>query len=418
MGEGMKKVALKTTTAFLFVSLFLGFSSCTQRKNVSTLEINENTRFITLALRAGIYADVIESCLPEFELEHNVKCSVLKLSEDALHKRVATAAVPGNPPMELCMVDGSWMAECTSKNALMSLSQYDYVLDDDIIPATTKICYSNDELYLAPYYGNVTVLLYNKMLLDFTGYDANQINSLEDLLTICTRAKKSRNLGFMYRGDTENNIVVDFLPFLLSYGGWVVDEHNRPTINNMEFINAMYFYKRMISTGKADTKENLIMAIANGAAAMGVAWPGWYTPGKKSACDYIALNGKAASNSPFRNANVYGVWTIGIPANSRFPELSAKLLEYLMDPAVQRKTVDLGGVPCRYSSLCDPEVLEKYPQYGAVCSALEGGIYRPIMENWPEFYTILGEEMRAILENKISVEDGAMKAQRRLETLY
>ncbi len=401
----------------LFSVLFLCMS-CMGNKSKSTLIVNENTRFISLALRAGIYADVIESCLPEFELEHNVKCSVLKLSEEALHARVASANEKHDAPLELCMVDGSWMAECTSKGSLLNLSKYFYELDDDIIPATKKICYDKGQLYLAPYYGNVTVLLFNKMLLKFTGYDVSQINSLEDLYTICSRAKKSRNLGFMYRGDTNNNIVVDFLPILLSYGGWVVDENNHPTINTMEFINAVYFYKRLIATGKADSKENLIMAVANGAAAMGIAWPGWYTPSKKSACDYVALNGKAASNSPMRNANVYGIWTIGVPASTRYPDLSVKLIQYLMDAQVQKKTVPLGGVPCRYSSLKDPEILEKYPQYEAVCSALEGGIYRPIMEGWSEFYTILGEEMKEILAGNISVEDGAQKAQRRLDEIF
>ena len=38
--------------------------------------------------------------------------------------------------------------------------------DDDIIEATKKVCYSEGSVYLAPYYGNVTVLLYNKRLME------------------------------------------------------------------------------------------------------------------------------------------------------------------------------------------------------------------------------------------------------------
>ena len=159
------------------------------------------------------------------------------------------------------------------------------------------------------------------------------------------------------------------------------------------------------------------MAIANGAAAMGIAWPSWYTPNKKSAADYIALNGKAYSISPNRNANVYGVWTLGIPKSCREPKISAALLNFLMDKDMQKRTVSLGGVPCRYSSLKDPEILQKFPQYKTVCDALEGGVYRPIMEEWSDFYNILGEEMKKIISKEQSVEDGLKKAQVRLEEM-
>ena len=36
---------------------------------------------LTLALRAGTYADVIKSCLPAFQQQHNVICTVLEIGE-------------------------------------------------------------------------------------------------------------------------------------------------------------------------------------------------------------------------------------------------------------------------------------------------------------------------------------------------
>ena len=46
-----------------------------------------------------------------------------------------------------------------------------------------------DDLYLAPYYGNVTVLLYNKANVEAAGYSGDTILSLEDMLAICEKAK-------------------------------------------------------------------------------------------------------------------------------------------------------------------------------------------------------------------------------------
>ena len=370
-----------------------------------------------LALRDGIYADAIVSCLPDFEEKYNVWCEVERLSEDDLHSFVMDDAGNTQGKYDLCMVDGSWMAEYTEKGVLADLSEFGYELDDDIIPATKEVCYHDDHLYLAPYYGNVTVLLYNKKLFQKAGYEGEDVNSLADLMEICEYSAQHGNLGFMYRGDSENNYVVDFLPILLSYGGWVVDEDNNPTVDTPEFHDAMEFYQRLIGTGAPVSRDDLVMAIANQAATVAIGWPGWYTPTAESTANYTALSGRKDNLSASFNANVYGVWTIGVTANSPQLDLTERLLEHLMDPRVQRDTIDVGGVPCRYSSLQDPKVLAVYPQYEAVCKALERGVYRPIMAEWKDFYTILGAEMKLMLTGEKSIDQGLVDAQQELEEM-
>ncbi len=179
----------------------------------------------------------------------------------------------------------------------------------------------------------------------------------------------------------------------------------------------MSFYLKLIATGEAQVKDDLIASVDTGAGTMGVGWPGWYTPTADSAADYIALSGAVNKGGETHNANVYGIWTIGIPANSQHQELAAELLTYLMDKDVQKSTIDKGGVPCRYSSLQDPEVLKTYPQYEVVCKALEGGVYRPVIAEWTQFYTILGTEMDNIINGVKTVDQGLADAQSQLETL-
>ena len=369
---------------------------------------------LTLALRSGTYAEVIKKCLPDFEAKHNVKTEVLELAEDDLHSKLALDAANSEGAYDLCMVDGSWMAEFSSNGVLADLVAlgYDLDADDDIIPATTTIARYGWKLYLAPYYGNVTVLLYNKALVN-----GQPMNSLEDLLKICKAAKESGKKGFIYRGDTENNLVVDFLPILLSFGGWVLNDDGKPTVNTDTFKSAVKFYLELIATGDAEAKDDLIATIDNGSGAMGVGWPGWYLPTETSNADYTAITGRVNDSSEAHNANVYGVWTLGITANSTHKALTVELLRYLMDKNTQRATVDFGGVPCRYSSLRDPEVLKKFPQYKVVCDALEGGVYRPVIEEWTEFYTILGTELGNIFNGVKDVDKGLNDAQKALEQL-
>lgn len=372
---------------------------------------------LSLILRGGTYADVIKECLPEFEKEHNVTCEVQELSESDLYSGIALDAINQKGSYDLCMVDGSWMAEFTENGVLANLSELGYKLDDDIIPATTSICYVGDDVYLAPYYGNVTVLMLNKANVEAAGYTADTIESLDDVLAVCEKAKADGKKGFIYRGDSQNNTVVDFLPILLSYGGWVIDDNNQPTVNTTEFKDAMNYYLKLIATGEAQVKDDLIASVDSGAGTMGVGWPGWYTPTADSAADYIALSGAVSKGGETHNANVYGIWTIGVPANSQHQELAVELLSYLMDKDVQKSTIDKGGVPCRYSSLQDPEVLKTYPQYEVVCKALEGGVYRPVIAEWTQFYTILGTEMDNIINGVKTVDQGLADAQSQLETL-
>ena len=372
---------------------------------------------LTLILRAGTYADVIKECLPAFEAENNVTCEVQELSESDLYSGIALDAINSAGTYDLCMVDGSWMAEFTESGVLANLTELGYALDDDVIPATTTICYVDGQLYLAPYYGNVTVLMFNKANVEAAGYTPDKIQSLGDLLAICQNAQAAGKKGFIYRGDNQNNLVVDFLPILLSFGGWVIDENNKPTVNTPEFKAAMDYYLKLIATGEAQVKDDLIASVDTGAGTMGIGWPGWYTPTADSTADYIALSGAASAGAKAYNSNVYGIWTIGVPNNSQHKDLGVKLLSYLMDAEVQKATVPSGGVPCRYSSLQDADVLATYPQYEVVCKALESGMYRPVIAEWTQFYTTLGTEMDNIVNGVKTVDQGLADAQANLEQL-
>ncbi len=409
----------RTLSLIMMIMLITCSVSCGKNQGgKTTANVDPNTaEHITLALRSGVYSDAIKSCLISFEEENQVICDVLELGEEELHSGILEESKKSEGGYDLCMIDGSWKAEMVSNGALLNLSDEGYALDDDIIEATKTICYSDGDVYVSPYYGNVTVLLFNKNVVERTGYSVDQLTSLSEISKVCKEAEKMGNYGFMYRGDSENNYVVDFLPILRSYGGWVVDENNNPTVNTKEFKEALTFYIDLISTGKAESRDELIKAIANGAAAMAVGWPGWYEPTTRSSSDYMALSGKATDDSQVFNANVYGIWTIGVMKNSSKKELSVKLLEYLMDPEIQKSTVEFGGVPCRYSSLTDESILAENPTFKAVCVALENGVYRPDMVEWKDFYTILGAEMGKMISGEKDVDQGLSDAQSQLEEL-
>lgn len=372
---------------------------------------------MTLILRGGSYAEVIKQALPEFEESHNCKIEVLEMSFDDLHTGIALDAANATGTYELCMVDGSWMAEFTENNVLTNLSEMGYSFDEDIIPNTTKICMVGEDIYLAPYFGNVTVMLYNKANVEAAGYKPEDITTLEDMLTVAKASKEAGVNGFAYRGDTGDNIVSDFLPILLAHGGWVVDENNQPTVNTPEFTEAVNYYLELIGTGAAMSKDDVTASVDNGSATLAIGWPGWYVPKADSAANYMVSPSTAKKGGEAYNTSEYGTWTIGIPANSPHPDLALELLKYIMDPEVQLESVANGGVPCRYSCLTNEEVLKEYPHLETVCKALENGVYRPAIAEWTEFTNILGAEMGNIMAGTKTVEQGLGDAQKQLDAL-
>ena len=372
---------------------------------------------MTLILRGGTYAEALKASLPDFEAEHNVKIDVQELSFDDLHTGIALDAVNSTGAYDLCMVDGSWMAEFTENNVLANLSEMGYSFDDDIIPATTTICKVDDNIYLAPFFGNVTVMLYNKQLIADAGYTPEDITTFEDLKVIAQKTKDAGKTGFLIRGGSADNIVSDFIPHLLVHGGWVIDENNQPTVDTPEFKAAMQEYLDLYALGGTMDKDDIVAAIDGGTAALGQAWPGWYVPTADTNANYTVIPTKLNDSDTPKNTSMYGVWCIGIPNNAPHKDLALELLEYVMSPEVQLASIEVGGVPCRTSCLLNEDVLATYPQYETVCAALQTGVYRPVIAEWTQFTNILGTEMDNIIQPTKTIDQGLAHAQKQMVEL-
>ena len=190
----MKKVLAAALSAAMVMSLTAcgsqessggaGASAGTSSPAGTSAASGEEPTKMTLILRGGAYGESLEASLPAFEEEHNVDIEVMLMSFDDLHTGIALDAVNEVGTYDLCMVDGSWMAEFTANGVLANLSDLGYSFDDDVIPATTAICKSGEDIYLAPYYGNVTVLMYNKQLVEAAGYAPEDIDSFADIMDL------------------------------------------------------------------------------------------------------------------------------------------------------------------------------------------------------------------------------------------
>ncbi|MDO5456311.1 MAG: extracellular solute-binding protein [Eubacteriales bacterium] len=370
---------------------------------------------LTIAARGGTYAEVIKAAIPAFEEENGCKVELLELEGDDLHSKLALDAPNAEGAYDLAMVDGSWVAEFTENNVAANLTELGFAYDDDLIPATYSTLTVDGDAYFAPFFGNVTVMMYNKELVEQAGYKPEDITSWEDIQAIAEAVHANGKNGFVTRGGGADPVLTDFLPVLFAHGGTLVDENNQPTVNNDTFKAALQQYMDLVALGQTMEKDDMVANIENGNGALATIWPGWYAPTADGAADYIVAPTKLTKDGEDQNTSVLGVWELAVLNNSTHKELAVKLLQHIIDPEVQLASVEVGGVPCRESVLTNADVLAAHPQYAIIKEALESGNSRPTITQWNEYCETLGTELDNIIKGTESIDDGLANAQSDLE---
>lgn len=368
---------------------------------------------LTLALLSGPWADAVKAELSAFEQGNHAACQVRELSRDELRDELAQ----GGDGYDLMMIHSSNMPAFRKSGVLANLSALGYKPDSDFIPSVTEICTDGHTYSLAPWYGNASVLLCNKNALLAANSSTDRIKSLENMLTVCKAAKQRGDIGFAYHENFEERVTLDFLPVLRSFDGWFIDRDGKPSIYTKKFQDAVNFFLELTATGKSLSNSDLIAAVDDGRAAMGFIRSDWYAPSAKSAATYLVFPGAATPNGETHSAGTCAIWGLGVPASSQHPELAERLLEYLINPNIQKAMLPSGVTPCRYSILQDPELQKDYPCYGKVCAALENSQYVPALTEWPQMCDILGEELWKVMAGRKLVTECLADAQSRMETL-
>ena len=394
----MKKIAV-------VLSLLLALCLC-------SAVLADDPETLTLILRAGTYADVLKEAIPAFEEANNCKIEFSEETFDDLHTKIALDAVNAEGAYDVLMLDGTWMTEFTENGVLANLSDMGYKFDEDIIPATTAAGVDADgNIYMLPYYGNVTIFMYNKDLID--KYNEGVVPSTwNGVLELSQKMKADGVDGYILRQGAGDPNVTDFLPVLKAFGGWVLNEDfSEVTLNTPEAKAALEFYIDLYKAGNLLDKDNMVAAVNNGSAAMAVGWPGW------GASNYTVIPTKVSDDSAEQYTSIYGCWFLGMAENSAKKDLALKFLEYAMDPEVQLATVSKGCVPCRESSLLNKDVLAEKPNLEVVYGALSTGTYRPAVGFYTDLVNTFGPYLDSAVMGTMSVDDALAQGQAACEAL-
>lgn len=210
---------------------------------------------------------------------------------------------------------------------------------------------------------------YNQAMFDAEGITAPPKDWAE-MLGIAEQLTKDGKYGWVLNyGETAGigGVATYWFTFLQQAGGRLYDENGQPNFNNEAGVDSLQMMMDLMPFTDPGSItyvgiNDATNVFAAGNAAMMLNWPFMWLPANDPATSAIAGQVGAALNpaGPAGTASIDGTDAYTITKTTADPELARKLIEFYLDPAVQKsQSIDTGWLPIRLSVLNDPEVQAK-----------------------------------------------------------
>ena len=402
----------KNLFQILSISLILlCLVSCKSATNITS----QNTT-ITIASRDGTFINIFNAVKGQFEKTHNCTINIVALSSDEIYTNTLKDIKNDVASYDIIMVDDPLMPEYIQKDVLCNLTQLGYTDDEDFVEKSRllgKAPYPLGATFALPFSGNVQLIFYNADLVG-QNIDLSNWNAIYDV----TKEVNNRNkCGYAIRGQSGNPIVSDFLPILWAFGGDLFDNSNNVILYSDNSKEALNFYCKLYKTGCNFQKDELVAAISNGEAAIGLGWPTWFISESGVSAEIAQIPGKKDSSSPSLPTGEIGNWLLGITNNSANKELALELITFLTSREVQKEAVKYGGIPTRTSVFRDSEIITKYPYFDVIYQGTNNSRVRPRTAKWSKIEEVFGEQLVKCINGEQSVDETLQISQEKIEEL-
>ena len=432
-------IKMKHFAFSLFATLITGVSVLAQQKTVTIGAVN-NPAMIEL-----------KKLSPKFEAQNpNIKLNWVVLEENVLRQRVTTDVSTGSGQFDLVFI-GLYETPIFAKRGWLkevaNLSP-EYDLEDVFKSIRDGLSYQG-KLYALPFYGESSMLMYRKDLLEAKGLTMPEQPTYDDIKKFADAlTDKEKNIyGITLRGKPgwgENMAYVDTL--LNTFGCTWFDEKWHPTIDTPEWKKAITFYADLM---KADGppgasangfNENLTL-FASGKAALWIdatsgAGP-LYDKTQSQVADKVAFANAPIAVTPNGSRWLWS-WAFAIPQKAKQPEAAQRFAEWATSKEYIKLVAEDAGwatVPpgTRKSTYDNPEYQKAAPFAQVTLNAMQTAdptnpCIKPVpytgvqFVGIPEFQalgTVVGQNISGVLAGKMSVEqalkDGQAAAERTMK---
>jgi multiple sugar transport system substrate-binding protein len=362
---------------------------------------------VVMSIPAHPHYDAMQKLFGDFTKETGIKVEVDKVAIGRLKEKQLLEMAKPQGDYDLGCYIVMWKSEYVSKdlirpldpffqNAALADPSYDI---NDIVPIYLEnlgmvggpkgyLAGPGAKLYGLPYGAETSILAYRKDI--FAKHNLQPPANYNEFRTILRTIKDKEGIGALTsRGQAGHQAVHAWLLHLNPLGGSVFDDQWRPRFNDKFGVDALKFLQEVVATGPAGIpgygQGEANTAFLQGQAAMyldSTSLAGFVNDPTRSK---IAGNvGWALHPMGTRRASQSGGLGLAIAKNSKNPDAAFLLMQWLTSKAQDKAVTAAGGAPIRNSTLGDPELSRKYPEFATFREALKysNPDWRPIIAVW------------------------------------
>ncbi|HOJ93898.1 MAG TPA: extracellular solute-binding protein, partial [Fervidobacterium nodosum] len=230
---------------FVFVALLLVLSVVTFSR-------------VTITMTAGAVGKELEVLYAQLDrfmkANPDIKVSVMPMpnSSTERHDLYVTYLASGEKEPTVLMLDVIWPAEFAPYLEDLTADK-DYFELSKFLPGTVKAATVGGKIVAIPWFTDAGLLYYRKDLLQKYGFKEAP-KTWDELVKMAKTitAKEKNMVGFVWQGARYEGLVCDFMEYLVSFGGDVLDDAGNVVVNSPAAVKALQFmvdliYKEKVS---------------------------------------------------------------------------------------------------------------------------------------------------------------------------
>lgn len=205
----------------------------------------------------------------------------------------------------------------------------------DILPPVKDALSVDGKQYAVPFYGESSILMYNKEILDAAGVKMPNNPTWQQVAAAAKKVNNADHAGICLRGKPGwGDLFAPLTTVVQTFGGTWYDMNWNAKVNAPEFVQAVTFYKDLLaSAGQKDpvsySFNECLTALKTGKVAM------WYDASVAASmleADDSPVKGKMGyAHAPIVKTKESGwlwSWNLAVPANTQNKDAAVKFIKW------------------------------------------------------------------------------------------
>lgn len=324
----------------------------------------------------------MEGLKSEYEaLNPGVTVNFQVMEESDLRSAVTADVASGAGQYDIVTIGAYETPQWGANDWLVDLSSFseDPEYDvDDILPSVREALSYEDKLFAVPFYGESSILMYNKAVMDEAGVTIPDEPTWQEVAAAAAAVNTPDMSGICMRGKPGwGDLFAPLTTVVQTFGGNWYDEDWNATVDTAEWREAITFYKEMLDeSGQSDpvsySFNECLTALKEGKSAM---WADASVAASILEADDSPVKGQMAyARMPVVETEESGwlwSWNLAIPTSTQNQEEAEKFVKW----ATSKEYINLVGEELGWSLVPPGSRSSTYelPQYKEAAAA-----YAPI----------------------------------------